>query len=322
MAAAPQSLIEPDARYPAVTIHGRRLESSLSQGDKWKALINPYIATIPVSGDPPRAAEQSKSGMPPPSTAVSSAMIAKVGAAARDSNVAGLMMSFIVSSRAEPSRLICLALSKGGLSGVGDFDPPGGGGRLRLVVVMPVPPLVWRRLRVTLGGILPDLLSAERGQVEVAPDRPHRLVGAVVDEIGAKHAVLVADEHVVAVPFADAEIGVEAIGDAIPRHLPAHPRLQPRDVFQRRARDIGEGRVSGVEVGEMGDLIGAERTAAAGLVRPTEHPGLEEGAVDDELPAALEEIDEARFAVRPLELVSLLDGRPRHPPAFGRERIA
>jgi hypothetical protein len=67
-------------------------ESSLSQGAKWKALINKYMGAIPVSGDPPRAAEQITSGMLPPWTAVSSAMIAKVGVAARDSKAAALAL--------------------------------------------------------------------------------------------------------------------------------------------------------------------------------------------------------------------------------------
>ncbi len=44
-------------------------------------LISAYIATIPVNGDEPCAAEQSASFGP--ATAVSSAMIANVGAAAR-----------------------------------------------------------------------------------------------------------------------------------------------------------------------------------------------------------------------------------------------
>jgi hypothetical protein len=65
----------------------RRLEKSLSQGAKWKALISKYIATIPPNGDAPGAAEQSISGAPP-RTPVSSAMIAKVGAAARYSQSA------------------------------------------------------------------------------------------------------------------------------------------------------------------------------------------------------------------------------------------
>ena len=60
----------------------RRPEISFSQGAEWKALISKYIRTIPLNGDASCAAEQSISGGPPP-TPVSSAMMAKVGAAAR-----------------------------------------------------------------------------------------------------------------------------------------------------------------------------------------------------------------------------------------------
>ena len=55
-----------------------------SHGAEWKALISKYIETIPVSGDASCVAEQSMSGEPPPWIPVSSAMIAKVGAAASD----------------------------------------------------------------------------------------------------------------------------------------------------------------------------------------------------------------------------------------------
>jgi hypothetical protein len=65
----------------------RRLETSFSQGAKWKALISMYIGTIPFSGDP-CPAEQSISIGPPPRTPVISAMIAKVGVAARHSHLA------------------------------------------------------------------------------------------------------------------------------------------------------------------------------------------------------------------------------------------
>jgi hypothetical protein len=61
----------------------RRLEISFSQGPEWKALISTYMGIIPLSGDASCAAEQSKSGGLPPRTPVSSAMSAKVGAAAR-----------------------------------------------------------------------------------------------------------------------------------------------------------------------------------------------------------------------------------------------
>jgi hypothetical protein len=64
------------------------LEISFSQGTEWKALISKYIAAIPLSGDAACVAEQRISGAPPPRAPVSSAMIAKVGAAARESQPA------------------------------------------------------------------------------------------------------------------------------------------------------------------------------------------------------------------------------------------
>lgn len=60
----------------------RRLKISFNQGAEWKALIRKYIGTIPLSGDA-LIIEHNASGDPPPRTPVSSAMIAKVGAAAR-----------------------------------------------------------------------------------------------------------------------------------------------------------------------------------------------------------------------------------------------
>ena len=41
-------------------------------------------------------------------------------------------------------------------------------------------------------------------------------------------------------------------------------------------------------MGQVADLIGAQGAAAAGVLGPAEHPGLEEGAIDDQLPAVLE----------------------------------
>ncbi len=75
-------------------------------------------------------------------------------------------------------------------------------------------------------------------------------------------------------------------------------------------------------MGEVGDLVGSERAAAAGVVGPAEDAGLEEGAVDDELTAALEEVEQARFALGAFELVGLLDGHPRHAPTLCGQRIA
>ena len=74
-----------------------RLAISFSQGAEWKALISRYIGTIPPTGDA-FAAEQSVSSGPLPATAVSSAMIAKVGAAASDSHLTILRATAAPSS--------------------------------------------------------------------------------------------------------------------------------------------------------------------------------------------------------------------------------
>ena len=51
-------------------------------------------------------------------------------------------------------------------------------------------------------------------------------------------------------------------------------------------------------------------------------PGLEEEAVDDQLAAPVEQVEQARRPVRALEAVVLLDGHPRHPAPLGGERVA
>src|SRR6476660_4047121 len=71
------------------------------------------------------------------------------------------------------------------------------------VRVVVVPPLVWRGLGVALRRVLPLLLAPECGDVEVAPGAPHRLVATAVDEVGAKHPMLIADERIGAVPLVD-----------------------------------------------------------------------------------------------------------------------
>src|SRR6185312_6075621 len=64
--------------------------------------------------------------------------------------------------------------------------------RIRDVAVVPVPPLVGRRLGIALGRILPELLPAEGGDVEVVPGAAQLLVAAVIEEVGAEYAVAVA----------------------------------------------------------------------------------------------------------------------------------
>src|SRR5260370_7611912 len=54
------------------------------------------------------------------------------------------------------------------------------------VAVVPVPPLVWRGLRIARGRVLPDLLPAQRRDVEVVPRAPHLLLAAGVDGGGSQ----------------------------------------------------------------------------------------------------------------------------------------
>ena len=74
-------------------------------------------------------------------------------------------------------------------------------------------------------------------------------------------------------------------------------------------------------MGQVADLIGAQRAAAARMLGPAEHARLEEGAVDDQLPAPLEHIEQARRAVRPLERIGLIHRHPGHPPTFSGQRV-
>src|SRR5437667_1511406 len=74
-------------------------------------------------------------------------------------------------------------------------------------------------------------------------------------------------------------------------------------------------------MGQVRDLIGAQGAAAAGVLGPAEPPGLEECAIHAQLPAALEQIEQAYLALGSLKLVLLVHSQPRHPPAFSRQRI-
>jgi len=72
---------------------------------------------------------------------------------------------------------------------------------------------------------------------------------------------------------------------------------------------------------DVGDLVGNHRAAYARMLGPSFHAGFEERAVDDQLTAPLEQIEQARFAVGSVELVIFLNNHPRHPPTFGSQRV-
>src|SRR3981189_2411136 len=89
---------------------------------------------------------------------------------------------------------LAVAFPKGGLSGVRHLDPLRVGRGVGNVTLVPVPPLVRSALGVALRRVLPRLLTPECRHVEVAPGSAHRLVAAAVYEVGAEHALAVADE--------------------------------------------------------------------------------------------------------------------------------
>ena len=74
-------------------------------------------------------------------------------------------------------------------------------------------------------------------------------------------------------------------------------------------------------MGEVGDLVGHHGAADAGMLGPAGHAGLEKGAIDDQLTATVEQVEQARLALGPVELVLLLHRQPRHPPTLGGQRV-
>ena len=70
----------------------------------------------------------------------------------------------------------------------------------------------------------------------------------------------------------------------------------------------------------MRDLVGEEGAAAAASLGPAGHAGLEEEAVDDQLAAPREQVEQARRAVRALEAVAM--ARPLELPAPGALELA
>src|SRR5262245_48719099 len=80
---------------------------------------------------------------------------------------------------------LCVSLSESGFSSIRYLDPLRVRRGLGVVIVVPVPPLVRLRLRVTLRRVFPLLLASERCDVEVIPGAAHLLVATAVDEIRA-----------------------------------------------------------------------------------------------------------------------------------------
>ncbi len=176
---------------------------------------------------------------------------------------------------------------------------------------------------MTLSGALDQAFKSAYLQGGAVPSAT-TLVAAGVDEIGAEDpAVVITDEGVGAVPFADAHVRVEVVGQRVPGDLlPPHLRLQASDQFLGRPRHMRERRVAGIQVVEVCDLICPERTSGASGIGITGHVRVEEEPVDDQLAAAFEEVEQAHRSVRSLELVVLDDLHARHAAPLGGHRVA
>jgi hypothetical protein len=71
----------------------------------------------------------------------------------------------------------------------------------------------------------------------------------------------------------------------------------------------------------VSDLIGHHGAANACMLGPAFHAGLEKGAINDQLAAAVEQVEQTHLTLGSVKLVLLLDGQPRHPPPLGGQGV-
>ena len=74
-------------------------------------------------------------------------------------------------------------------------------------------------------------------------------------------------------------------------------------------------------MGEVANVVGHQRAADTAVFGPTMNTRVDEGAIDDQLASAMEQIEQAHLALGPLEDVFLIHLCPRHPPAHRGQRI-
>src|SRR5580765_2335039 len=72
----------------------------------------------------------------------------------------------------------------------------------------------------------------------------------------------------------------------------------------------------------VSNLVRHHGAADACMFGPADHARLEEGAVDDQLPATVEQIEQAHLTLGSDKFVFLLHRHPRHPPTLGGQRIS
>ena len=72
---------------------------------------------------------------------------------------------------------------------------------------------------------------------------------------------------------------------------------------------------------KVANVVGHHGAADACMFGPTDDARLKKRAVENQLTAAVEQIEQAGLPVGPVKLVILLHGQPRHPPALGGQRV-
>jgi hypothetical protein len=133
----------------------------------------------------------------------------------------------------------------------------------------------------------------------------------VVVDVALGHFVL-RERHVIVV------VEVVPVGRH-PLEAPAHALLEGLDLGQRRPRNRHQRHVPGIQVHDVAvEIVGRPGAARATLLplRP------EHEVIDDQLAAAVEEVGESLLALRPVEVIGLVDLDPGQLAPLGAQAVA
>src|SRR5690606_34757390 len=121
--------------------------------------------------------------------------------------------------------------------------------------VVPVPPLIGRRLWIAFRRVFPVFLPTQWGNVQVIPGAAHLFIAAIIEKIGSEYLAAISIKDISAVPFIHTEISIEAVCDGEPWDIPAHACFQADNVGLGRARQEYKGGIASIEMGKMRHLI-------------------------------------------------------------------
>ena len=120
----------------------------------------------------------------------------------------------------------------------------------------------------------------------------------------------------------DVVVGVEVVAQRVPGELPAHVLAIALQVLLLAAADGDEAGVALAQVQQVAQLVGVHRAAGAAALRVDVHVRIHEEPVQDELAAAVEEVEQRRVpAAGRGEAIILLHADHRHAAALGRNGV-